>query len=217
MLELVENNASPWLAQQLQRLLAEIQTQAAIGGPVGLLFLLVSAMGVFVQLDASLARMWGVAHPPRGFFGILKTILWDRLIAFLLLFGMGGLVLVLFVGNLVWGRLILSWLPWMSGHFVTRHAPPWGAVLVSALLFGTIYKALPRAPVRWRAAWFGGLFTAVTFKLGQQGLEAVVIGNHYSAYGVVGSFLAVMLWMYYASAVVLLGAELVRALEGSGE
>jgi len=39
-----------------------------------------------------------------------------------------------------------------------------------------------------------------------------VIGETYSAYGVVGSLMGVMLWYYYASAVVFLGAEFVRAL-----
>jgi uncharacterized BrkB/YihY/UPF0761 family membrane protein len=39
-----------------------------------------------------------------------------------------------------------------------------------------------------------------------------VISGFYSAYGVVGSFLAVLIWMYYSSAVLFFGAEFVRVL-----
>ena len=84
---------------------------------------------------------------------------------------------------------------------------------LNCLLFTVIYKILPKAAVRWRDAAAGGLLTALTWQIGQRVLESIVISNNYSAYGVVGSFLAVMLWMYYASAVILLGAEFVRALD----
>jgi membrane protein len=53
------------------------------------------------------------------------------------------------------------------------------------------------------------------WEVGQQLLARVIIADRYSAYGVVGAFIALMLWMYYASAVVLLGGEFVRAISGS--
>ena len=52
---------------------------------------------------------------------------------------------------------------------------------------------------------------AVTWQIGQHFLALFVISNHYSVYGVVGAFIAVMVWFYYAGAVVFLGAEIVRA------
>ena len=49
---------------------------------------------------------------------------------------------------------------------------------------------------------------------GRQALAAYLLRLNYpSAYGVVGSFLAVMLWAYYASLVILFGAEYVREIE----
>ena len=43
-------------------------------------------------------------------------------------------------------------------------------------------------------------------------LAAFVIGNKYSAYGVVGSFIAIMLWVYYGSTVLFFGAEYVQTI-----
>jgi membrane protein len=53
---------------------------------------------------------------------------------------------------------------------------------------------------------------AVVWEIGRMILAAFLIGNKYSAYGVVGSFIAVMLWIYYASTVVFLGAEYVQVI-----
>jgi membrane protein len=85
-------------------------------------------------------------------------------------------------------------------------------LVLNAVLFGTLYKVLPRAPVRWREALAGGVLVAVIWRLGLLVLTPFLIGEKYSAYGVVGSFIAIMIWMYYASAVVFLGAEFVQVL-----
>jgi membrane protein len=213
----VERSASPWLADQLRQMLAGIKTKAAVGGPLGLLTLLVTAISVFVQLDASIARIWGLPGSQfKGVAAALKTALHDRLVAFLLLLGVGSLVLAVFLLNLVLAGIRPFVLQSTEGRTLWQLVPTLTTVGLNCLLFTVIYKILPKAAVRWRDAAAGGLLTAFTWQIGQRVLESIVISNNYSAYGVVGSFLAVMLWMYYASAVVLLGAEFVRALEVGG-
>jgi membrane protein len=211
---MVERNASPWLADQLRQMLAGIQTHAGVGGPVGLLTLLVTAISVFVQLDASIARIWGLpGMPSKGIAAALKTALHDRLVAFLLLLGVGSLVLVVFLLNLVLAGIRPFVLQSTEGRTLWLLVPTLMTVGLNCLLFAVIYKILPKTAVRWRDAAAGGLLTAFTWQIGQRVLESIVISNNYSAYGVVGSFLAVMLWIYYASAVILLGAEFVRVLD----
>ena len=56
------------------------------------------------------------------------------------------------------------------------------------------------------------ILVAVIWKLGMIVLTNWLIGEKYTAYGIVGSFVAIMLWMYYASAVIFLGAEFVQVL-----
>jgi membrane protein len=82
------------------------------------------------------------------------------------------------------------------------------------LAFTTIYKVLPKPRIRWRDAAHGGIFASLLWEAGRQALAAYLLRLNYpSAYGVVGSFLAVMLWAYYASLVILFGAEYVREIE----
>ena len=81
--------------------------------------------------------------------------------------------------------------------------------MVVALLFAAIFKILPDAPVGWRDVWFGAAITSVFFTLGK-----AVIGLYLgragigSAYGAAGSLVVLTVWVYYASLILFLGAEL---------
>ena len=74
----------------------------------------------------------------------------------------------------------------------------------NALLFGLIYKVLPKVAIRWRDALAGGLLVSLVWILGQRLLVRFLIGPSYTAYGIVGSFIAVMIWVYYVSVILFL-------------
>ena len=77
------------------------------------------------------------------------------------------------------------------GIWVPTSAGPAGAAFA--------VKAAAVPVLLWLAWW-----------LGQLGLQWVLVGDHYSAYGVVGAFMGILVWLYYSSAALFLGAELVR-------
>ena len=72
-----------------------------------------------------------------------------------------------------------------------------------------VFRTLPKSPVQWKYAAQGGLLVALTWEFGRMVLAAFLISDKYGAYGVVGAFIAILLWTYYASAIVLLAAEYV--------
>ncbi|MGA2619577.1 MAG: YihY/virulence factor BrkB family protein [Thermoguttaceae bacterium] len=221
LLAAVAKNAGPWLSEQLEGLLMGVKSQAGRGGPIGAIALLLAAIGVFLQFDAMFDRIWGTGlqAPWKGWWAYIRSFLYGRLAAFLMLLAVGGLVLALFLANMVLAairpHLETLHLAWIQPYLV--HLPggqlAWTA-LSDALLFTIIYKVLPKVRVRWREALPAGTLVAVVWIIGQQVLVSLVIGTGYTAYGVVGSFIAVMLWLYYASATIFFGAEFVRAMRG---
>ena len=84
--------------------------------------------------------------------------------------------------------------------------------LVFCGLFATIFRILPDVPLRWRDVWPGALFSAVLFIVGKQ-LLAWYIGKSttFSSYGAAGSFVVILLWVYYSAQILYLGAEFTRA------
>jgi membrane protein len=131
-----------------------------------------------------------------------------------MLMAVGALLLGLFLANVyvlatvrmnVENRLPGGVMLWGWAHFLFT-------TVTNALLFGLIYKILPKVTIRWPDALAGGLLVALVWTLGQRLLVTFLIGPGYTAYGVVGSFIAVMICVYYVSAILFLGAEFVEAL-----
>ncbi len=78
-------------------------------------------------------------------------------------------------------------------------------------LFGMIFKLLPDRAVPWRHVWLGAVVTAVLFTLGKAALALYLSrASLASAYGAAGSLLVLLLWCYYSSQIVFLGAEFTR-------
>jgi membrane protein len=83
------------------------------------------------------------------------------------------------------------------------------SLALEVFLFAALYRYLPDARLDWRDALTGGAFTAVLWEIGKK-LLAIYIGrnNYAAAYGAVGSTMSLLLWVYYGTQVLFLGAEL---------
>ncbi len=79
---------------------------------------------------------------------------------------------------------------------------------IMALMFSALFKFIPDKTVTWKAALIGGVFTSVTWQVGREVL-ALWFGNSggVTAGTVIGSVLAFLGLIYYASMILLMGAE----------
>jgi membrane protein len=94
----------------------------------------------------------------------------------------------------------------------------WVNLLLNLFAFTIIYRVVPKARIRWLDAVRGGVLASILWELGRQALTAYFLHLNYpTAYGIIGSFIAVMLWAFYASMVLLFGAEYVRVLREEAE
>ncbi|HLA86039.1 MAG TPA: YihY/virulence factor BrkB family protein [Thermoguttaceae bacterium] len=207
-------NTSPLLADHVQSALAEIQANASIGGPLGLFVLLLAAIGIFTQLDVAMNRIWGTtSRHGRTFLRAVRDALLHRLRAFLILSGLGLLIWAAFVADTVASALR----PWVAdlhgGHLLWMSGRLAISLVINSVLLMLVYKLLPRTHVWWRAAARGGVLAAVLWEISRQVLGLLLLGNKYTAYGVVGSLMAVMLWIYIASCVFFFAAEYVRVVQ----
>jgi membrane protein len=75
-----------------------------------------------------------------------------------------------------------------------------------------MFRLLPDVPLSWRDVGPGALFSAALFIVGKQ-LLAWYIGKSttFSSYGAAGSFVVILLWVYYSAQILYLGAEFTRA------
>ena len=174
-----------------------------------LVTLLVGATGVFVQLQDALNTIWNVRREPgRG----LRHFIKDRVLSFAMILAIGFLLLVSLVINALLAAL---------GKFMSDLMPAqeifWQIVNllmslgVVTLLFALIFKVLPDVKIAWHDVWVGAMITALFFNLGKL-LLSLYLGRSStaSAYGAAGSLVIILLWVYYSSQILFLGAEFTR-------
>lgn len=211
-LDAIAANASQGFADQVRTVLDQLEMGGAPNGLIGVAVVLFTAGTIFAQFERAFDRIWRYTAPEDlGWVATIKSVLIDRVTAFLLLIGVGLLVVVNFVAattlasfeEFVAAYLAVPGITWRVLRFVAT-------VSINTAAFGLLYHTLPRARVRWKEAFRGGLMVAIVWELGRQVLTAFLIGDRYSVYGVVGALIAVQLWAYYAVTVILLGAEYVR-------
>jgi len=177
---------------------------------VGIVVLLFGASGVFGELQSALNTVWDVApQPGRGVWGLVK----DRFFSFTLVVGVAFLLLVSLVVSaaLTWvGQVFEDTLP--GGALVWQVVNFAISLGVVTVLFALMFKKLPDVFIRWRDVWVGAAVTAGLFTLGKFGL-GLYLGSAgvSSAYGAAGSIVALVIWVYYSSQVVLVGAEFTEA------
>lgn len=176
----------------------------------GITFFL-GATGAFLELQTDLDAIWRVKPKSRGSF--LRDLLMQRLISFGLVLGFAFLLLT----SLVVSAALAAAHTYMGNAF-PGVAVLWEAVnvvvslAVITLLFAMIYKVLPDVKLTWSDVWVGALVTAGLFTVGKL-LIGLYLGTSSfgSTYGAAGSVIVILVWVYYTSQVILLGAEFTRA------
>jgi membrane protein len=177
---------------------------------VGSALLLFGATTVFVQLQNSLNRIWKVAEAPRGSAGLLWAFIKERLMSLAMVLAVGFLLLVSLVISAAvaaFGETALGGLSRPGAALEALNVTI--SLVVVTLLFATMFKVLPDAPVAWRDVWAGSIITSVLFTAGKT-LIGLYLGRTSigSPYGAAGSLVVMTVWVYYAAMIVFLGAEL---------
>ena len=177
---------------------------------LGFLALLFGATTVFAQTQAALNHLWDVrAQPSRS--GILNFIR-TRLLSLSLILVIGFLLLVSFVLSVVIGvvvRFAADWIPVSNLLAITADLTL--SLVVVTLLFAVVYKVLPDVHLGWRDMWKGAFAAAALFTVGQFAISYYLTRTAPgSAYGAAGSLVIVLMWVYYSSLILLLGAAFTR-------
>jgi membrane protein len=197
-------------AKAVQAMLVDASRPRAglLATSLGTSALLFAAIGVVVQLKDALNTVWEVnATPGSG--------LWYYVRSYVLSFaGVLALGFLLLISLLV--TTALAAIGKYTSGYVDAGVLHLANLIVSfgviTLLFAMMFKWLPDTPIDWHDVWLGAILTtiffeigklAIGFYIGRQGLE--------STYGAAASIIVLLIWVYYSSQIVLMGAEITHA------
>lgn len=195
--------------------------KSSIGaGLIGFIILFVTASRIFSALDQSVDKIWKVHHQQQvslNWLGIIIKYIKDTVFAFLLLLSTAFLILLSFVSNfaikIILGLLknVEQTITWVK----VDEALLWNSLQVTitfillCLVVLVLFKILPSTRLKWSDLWLGSILTVGLYSLVQTLVSSGVIriGEQFRAYGVIGGFMVLLLWIFLTFQIFFLGCE----------
>jgi membrane protein len=179
-----------------------------MGSVIGVLALIFTASGVFTEIQDSLNVIWSAPRTESYFYQIVR----GRVLS---------LALVVMLGILLMISMIFASGVGVLGHVLDRYTSLSFFVIILinlglsfsllSLLFAALYKILPNTPLAWRDVVVGAMGTALLFEVGQAlisiYLSRIIYAN---VYGAAAGVIVLLVWVYYAAQIFLLGAEFTK-------
>jgi membrane protein len=212
----VARMVGPDAAKQIQGMVAHAASgrDTTVATIVAIITMIIGATGVVGELKTALNTIWGVkAVSTKGAWGLVK----ERLISFAIVVGLGFVLLVgLFVqtvaqaaGSYAGSALQLSEPMALT---ITHVVFDLG---LSTALFAVVFKVLPDVKLHWRDVWIGSLFTAILFAIGKFLIGLYITRSDLGGtFGAASSIAVLLVWVYYSSIVLFIGAEFIQVWAG---
>ncbi|WP_346238490.1 YihY/virulence factor BrkB family protein [Niabella insulamsoli] len=200
-------------AAQLQEIIknASLSGKSNLAAIIGAITLLIGATTVFGEIQDSINTIWGIkAKPKRGWLKMLQ----NRFLSFSVIISLGFLLLV----SLTLSGIVEGISERLQARFPDVTVLVFYVVnllltlIICMLIFGVIFKVLPDARIKWKDIFAGAFITALLFMLGKFGISIYISKTQVgSTYGAAGSLVVLIVWIYYSSIILYLGAEFTKA------
>ncbi len=208
----IKGFVGPASAEQVQ---AMIRTSAkaisgSVAGVLAIITLLIAATSLFAEIQDSINTIWGV-RPKKG--GGIKHFFVSRLLSFGIIGSLGFLLLVTLgisaVIDGISGRLTQNFsdlavvLIYIFNFLLT--------FVIVTILFAVIFTVLPDAKIKWKQVRLPAMVTATLFIIGKFLISLYIAKTNVgSTFGAGGSLVILLVWVYYSSVILYLGAEFAK-------
>ncbi|MBF2075296.1 MAG: YihY/virulence factor BrkB family protein [Synechococcales cyanobacterium C42_A2020_086] len=214
----IERFLPPEVHDLVEGTLLALYENSVGAGLIGFGFLLWTSSAVFGILRHSVNRIWRSPVWAGENGSVHQTVLvfvLNKLFSFLLVLGTALLLLTSLLSNIVI-RTILELVANFQDTFafiqvdelqLTRGLQLSSSFLILGIATGVLFKILPSARVCWGDVWLGALITTLLL-VGLQQLvsnSVITIGARFLSYGVIGSVMILMLWIFLTCQIFLLG------------
>ena len=207
--ELIGETSAKAIQEVLRAAATTNKQSGALAATIGAGLLLLGAIAVVAQLQQTLNFIWEVkVRSSSGWRQLIR----DRLFSLALVLAIGFLLLVSLVVSTVLSAVTtyfseyyqVSGIIWQTLDGVV-------SFVFVTVLFGLIYKILPDVQLTWRDVAIGATITSLLFTLGKF-LIGFYLGHATiaSTYGAAGSFVTLLVWVYYSAAIFFYGAEITK-------
>lgn len=181
--------------------IAEIIRLRGVMSILSILILFWGGNGLFGAVSLSISRAWDI-RKVRPFF--------IRKAGELLMAVITGVLFLVSLGASALSSLLRSSVNLPSANRIFINL---GSRIVAFLLifivFLLLYKLVPNVKTYWRFTWQGALLASIFFELARSLFIFYLenFANYQLIYGSIASIIALLIWIYYSSLIMIIGAE----------
>lgn len=208
----IKNLTGSDAALQIQNTIKNIHLSGNnfFAGTVSIVILILGATGIFGEIQDSLNRIWGLRITTKR---VWWKLIVNRIISFSLVISLGFILIVSLTLNALIATLSTNIDAALAGFgstflIIINNILSLG---VTAILFAVIFKVLPDAKIEWRDVIAGSIITSFLFMIGKFVIGLYLGQSKFSSvYGAAASIIIIMVWTYYSSIILYLGAEFTK-------
>lgn len=195
---LIDSLVPDSISRSVLAYLNQFAAKASQLGLVGFSVLIVTALALLLTVDRTFNNIWRVRRLRP--LGQRVLIYWAALTFVPLLLGLS---------------LALTSYAVSASRGVVETLPAWVQLLINSVQFlvlaggmASLYHSIPNTQVYWRHAWVGGLFVSFCIELAKKGLALYLASmpTYSAVYGTFATLPILLVWIYIAWVIVLLGA-----------
>jgi membrane protein len=181
----------------------------------GIFLLFIISTTLFLIVQGYIDELWDIKPRKSSVRKEFMLILKQRI---------KSLGIIIFSGLLVLSSLVSDSLLYLLGSYLAKTIPRYDfdilhltshmlSVLIETIWFAVIFKYLPSMRISWRAVFAGAAVTGVMFEVGKMVLGRLLVNSGVtSVYGAAGSFVLLMLFIFYSSMILFFGASFTKTL-----
>jgi membrane protein len=183
---------------------AEDQSWAPV---IGILLSLFASLQAFLHLRQSFRTIWEMEVPKGQTY---LSIALDYGLSALMVFVVGALLVASLAASTALNIVESRWpVPFPGGWHTVEIAVSFALV---TLAFAAQYWVLSGRSISWWYVLYGSVICSVLFTIGKVVLARyLAFTSATSVYGAAGSLVGFLIWIYYSSLIVFLGAELIQS------
>jgi membrane protein len=202
-------------ALQIQQTIrnTSVSTDSYFATILSIVGLVLGATGIFGEMQDSINQVWHLKLKPGKGKGFLKLLI-NRLLSFSMIAVLGFILLVSLITNSIMDIFLQKFaetFPHIQVVVVYIFNLAF-TFLITAFLFGVIFKVLPDARIKWKDIRPGIIVTALLFMTGKFLIGYYLGKTHiFSTYGAAGSVIIILVWVYYSAIILYFGAIFTRS------
>jgi len=199
---LVESLIPENIARHVMGYLTQFASKAGGLGLAGLMMLIMTAVALILTVDRTLNNIWRV--------GVLRPFA-QRVLIYWAAITLGPLILAASLSTTA--SVFAASRNYVGSGGLSFFLLVFEFAMLAAGLTG-LYRYVPNTDVKWSHAWSGGLFSALALEIAKRGLAYYLslVPTYSVLYGAFAAVPILLIWIYVAWVIVLLGAVIAAYL-----